>query len=186
MAKKLYDWNRDGTMPKEVWGGVGGSTCVACDMGLANSCSSLAGSACCRRDRNLAAATALIGVATADLFPRVTVAGNFSLQAVSFTNIGTSGSDAYFLSPRIFWAAFDLGRVRARIQAADARADAALAQYELTVLTALEETENALGAGEHAAALPDAHVALRAVDDVAREAGVSQSTVSPAPVTSAS
>ncbi len=95
-------------------------------------------------ERNLAAATALIGVATADLFPRVTVAGNFSLQAVSFTNIGTSGSDAYFLSPRIFWAAFDLGRVRARIQAADARADAALAQYELTVLTALEETENAL------------------------------------------
>ena len=95
-------------------------------------------------ERNLAAATARIGVATADLFPRVTVAGNVSLQAVSLGNLAASGSDAYFLSPRIFWAAFDLGRVRARIQAVDARADADLAQYELTVLTALEETENAL------------------------------------------
>jgi outer membrane protein, multidrug efflux system len=44
----------------------------------------------------------------------------------------------------IRWTALDLGRVRARIRQADARAEASVAQYELTVLRALEETENAL------------------------------------------
>ena len=48
------------------------------------------------------------------------------------------------VGPSIFWAVFDLGRVRARINAADARTEAALAQYEQRVLLALEETENAL------------------------------------------
>ena len=46
--------------------------------------------------------------------------------------------------PSITWSAFDLGRVRARLKAAGARADAGLAAYEQTVLKALEETENAL------------------------------------------
>ncbi|MBI3003319.1 MAG: TolC family protein, partial [candidate division NC10 bacterium] len=95
-------------------------------------------------ERNLAAATARVGVATADLFPRVTLAGSVALQATSFSGLGSSGSEAFAIGPRIFWAAFDLGRVRARIRAADARTDAALAQYEQRVLLALEETENAL------------------------------------------
>jgi len=95
-------------------------------------------------ERNLAAATANIGVATADLFPRVTLAGSVALQATSFTDLGKSGSDTFTIGPGIFWAAFDLGRVRARIRAADARTEAALAQYEQRVLLALEETENAL------------------------------------------
>jgi multidrug efflux system outer membrane protein len=83
-------------------------------------------------------------VATADLFPRVTLLGSIGLQAGSFLNIGTGGSDTFSIGPNIFWAAFDLGRVRARIQAADARTEAALAQYEQQVLLALEETENSL------------------------------------------
>ncbi len=95
-------------------------------------------------ERNLAAATARIGVATADLFPRVTFVGSISLEASSFTGLGSSGSDSYSFGPSVRWAAFDLGRVRARIRQADARAEASLAQYELTVLRALEETENAL------------------------------------------
>jgi NodT family efflux transporter outer membrane factor (OMF) lipoprotein len=95
-------------------------------------------------ERNLAAATARIGVATADLFPRVTFVGSIGLEATSFARLGSGGSDTFAFGPRIFWAAFDLGRVRARIQATDAQADAALAQYEQRVLTALEETENAL------------------------------------------
>ena len=57
---------------------------------------------------------------------------------------GQGGIEAFSLGPSIFWAAFDLGRVRARIRAADARTEAALAQYEQRVLLALEETENAL------------------------------------------
>jgi multidrug efflux system outer membrane protein len=95
-------------------------------------------------ERNLAAATANIGVATADLFPRVTLAGSVALQATSFSGLFKGGSDTFAVGPGIFWAAFDLGRVRARIRAADARTEAALAQYEQRVLLALEETENAL------------------------------------------
>jgi multidrug efflux pump len=95
-------------------------------------------------EQNLEAATARVGVATADLFPRVIVAGSVALQAGSFLDIGKGGSDTFFIGPSIFWAAFDLGRVRARIRAADARTEAALAQYEQRVLLALEETENSL------------------------------------------
>ena len=95
-------------------------------------------------ERTLAAATARIGVATADLFPRVTFVGTIALEASTLSGIGAAGSDTFFAGPRISWAALDLGRVYARIKAADASAEASLAQYEQTVLNALEETENAL------------------------------------------
>jgi multidrug efflux pump len=95
-------------------------------------------------ERNLAAATARIGVATADLFPRVALFGSVGLEAGSFLGLWEGGSDTFAVGPSIFWAAFDLGRVRARIRAADARTEAALAQYEQRVLRALEETENSL------------------------------------------
>ena len=95
-------------------------------------------------ERLLAAATARVGVATADLFPRVTVLGGIGLEAASIPGFGKGSIETFTLGPRIFWAAFDLGRVRARISAADARTEAALAQYEQRVLVALEETENAL------------------------------------------
>ncbi|MEY4718618.1 MAG: hypothetical protein RL563_1236 [Pseudomonadota bacterium] len=97
-------------------------------------------------ERELAATTARIGVATADLFPRVTFVGNISLEAMTLSGLGATGSEAYSVGPRISWAALDLGRVYARIKAADARAEASLANYEQTVLNALEETENALAA----------------------------------------
>ncbi|NOV29495.1 efflux transporter outer membrane subunit [Methylomonas sp. ZR1] len=95
-------------------------------------------------ERSLAAATARIGVATADLFPRVTFVGSLSLEASTLSGLVAPGSETYSVGPKISWAAFDLGRVYARIKAADARAEASLAQYEQTVLNALEETENAL------------------------------------------
>jgi NodT family efflux transporter outer membrane factor (OMF) lipoprotein len=95
-------------------------------------------------ERTLEAATARVGVATADLFPRVTLAGSVALQAGSFLDVGKGGSDTFSVGPSIFWAAFDLGRVRARIRGADARTEAALAQYEQRVLLALEDTENSL------------------------------------------
>ena len=95
-------------------------------------------------ERSLAAATARIGVATADLFPRVTFIGSVGLQADTFAGLGNSGAGSWNFGPRITWAAFDLGRVQARIKAADARTEASLAFYERTVLIALEETEGAL------------------------------------------
>src|SRR5256884_4044432 len=95
-------------------------------------------------ERSLAAATARIGIATADLFPRVTFTGSVGLQAETFAGLGKSGADTWNFGPRITWAALDLGRVHARIRAADARTEASLAFYERTVLTALEETEGTL------------------------------------------
>lgn len=95
-------------------------------------------------ERTLAAATARIGVATADLFPRVTWVGSVALEANQLSALTEAGADTHSFGPRISWAALDLGRVRARIKAAGARAEAELANYEKAVLTALEETENAL------------------------------------------
>jgi len=95
-------------------------------------------------ERNLAAATARIGVQTADLFPRVTFNGRLGLEANHLAGLGSSGSDVYSFGPQLTWAALALGHVRARIKAAGAEAEAALATYEKATLVALEETENAL------------------------------------------
>lgn len=95
-------------------------------------------------ERDLAAATARVGIATADLFPRVTFNGNVALEGTTFARMGKAGGDTWGFGPRISWAALDLGRVRQRVRAAGAEAEAALANYEKVVLLALEETENAL------------------------------------------
>ncbi len=95
-------------------------------------------------ERRLAASTARIGVATADLFPRVTFIGSLGPQSPTVPGLFQSGAAAYTFGPSIRWAAFDLGKVAARIRAADARAEADLQSYEQAVLLALEETENAL------------------------------------------
>ncbi|MBC2676857.1 MULTISPECIES: efflux transporter outer membrane subunit [Pseudomonas] len=94
-------------------------------------------------ERRLAAATAQIGVATADLFPRVTLTGFLGFTAARGSQIGSSAANAWGLGPSITWAAFDLGSVRAQIRAANADAEGALASYEQDVLLALEESENA-------------------------------------------
>jgi multidrug efflux system outer membrane protein len=95
-------------------------------------------------ERQLAASTALVGVAIADFFPKVTFTGSFSYAANVPSQLGTSASRGYVIGPGITWAAFDLGRVQAEVAGSRARADGALAAYEQTVLRALEETENAL------------------------------------------
>jgi len=93
----------------------------------------------------LAAETARVGVAVADLFPRVTFNGRIGFEAATLSYMtDRPNADGFSFGPRITWAAFNLGRVRQQIAAAGRRADAALARYEQTVLLALEETENAL------------------------------------------
>jgi multidrug efflux system outer membrane protein len=94
-------------------------------------------------ERRLASATADIGVATADLFPRVSLSGFLGFTASRGSQIGSSAARAWGLGPSITWAAFDLGSVRARIRGANANAEGALATYEQQVLLALEESENA-------------------------------------------
>jgi multidrug efflux system outer membrane protein len=95
-------------------------------------------------ERQLAGATARIGVAVADLFPRVTFTGSAGYVSATSSGLGDSGSEAYTVAPGISWALFDLGHVQARIAASKAAREGALLQYEKTVLNALEETENSL------------------------------------------
>ena len=95
-------------------------------------------------EANLAAATANIGVAVGDLFPRVTFLGSLGFGATSFSDLGNSGTDTYTFGPQISWPALDLGRVYNRIKARQASAEGALAAYEQTVLSALEDVESSL------------------------------------------
>jgi outer membrane protein, multidrug efflux system len=95
-------------------------------------------------EQRLAGATARIGVAVGDLFPKVTLTGSFGYVAPTFGEFGQRDAKSYSVGPGISWAAFDLGRVRARISSARAETDAALATYEGAVLNALETTEDAL------------------------------------------
>jgi outer membrane protein, multidrug efflux system len=95
-------------------------------------------------ERALAADTARIGVAVADLFPHVTFVGGIGYAASDTSAVGDGGTGTRLIAPGISWAAFDIGRVRARIAGARARADGSLALYEQTVLRALQETEDAL------------------------------------------
>lgn len=95
-------------------------------------------------ENQLGAATERVGVATADLFPRVTFNGRVALQAESLSGFSGSGANAYSFGPRLSWAAFDMGRVLSQIEASKAQTKQKLASYEKTVLIALEETEDAL------------------------------------------
>lgn len=97
-----------------------------------------------RAERNLAAATARIGVATADLFPRFTLSGALGLQSSEFSNWGDSSSAFWSIGPGMTIPIFNAGRLRSNVAVQRARTDQALAAYEQTVLRSLEEVENAL------------------------------------------
>lgn len=101
-------------------------------------------------ERRLAAATADVGVATADLFPRVNLGGFLGFTAGRGSQLGASAARAWGVTPTLTWAAFDLGSVRARLRGAEADAQGALADYEQQVLLALEESGNAFSDyGQH-------------------------------------
>jgi len=95
-------------------------------------------------ERRLASSTAQVGVATADLFPRVSVTGFVGFLSGTSAGFGNSASKAWSVAPTVSWPALDLGSAHARLRAAKARDDAALANYDQTVLRALEDLENAL------------------------------------------
>lgn len=122
-------------------------------------------------ERELAAATARIGVAKAELFPRLTLGGFIGFIAGDASDLGESAARAWSVSPVLSWAGFDSG-VRARIAATEARAAGALAAYERAVLRAIEETENAFvvyGNGrQRLSAVVEQAAASRRAADLAR------------------
>ncbi len=95
-------------------------------------------------ERELAAATARIGIAVADFYPRISIAGNVGVNARSPRDWDQSSNRFWGIGPSISWAFLDSGAIRSRINQAEARVDAAMAKFDKTVLIALEETEGAL------------------------------------------
>ena len=109
-------------------------------------------------ERRLAAATARIGVATADLYPRITLGGSFGSSGGGFGDLFGAGPLTWLLGPLLSWTV-NREPARARIAAAEADTQAALATFDGTVLRALEETETALS---NYARLLDRRTALQA------------------------
>ena len=122
-------------------------------------------------ERQLAAATARVGVATADLFPRFFLTGAAGLQSVNASDFFSAGSRFWSLGPSVRWPVFTGGRIRQNIKVQDARQEQALVRYEQTVLTSLEEVENALVAcgkeQEHRQALIQSELANRRAVELA-------------------
>ncbi len=94
-------------------------------------------------ERELAAATAGIGIARGELYPRLSLTGLLGLNAASLGGLGRSEAARYALGAGLSWTPFDLGAVRARIRASEARSAQSLARFEQAVAAALEETEGA-------------------------------------------
>jgi NodT family efflux transporter outer membrane factor (OMF) lipoprotein len=97
-----------------------------------------------RAERELAAATARIGVATADLFPRFALTGTAGLESSKTNTLADSGSFVWSFGPTFRWPVLDFGRIKSQIAVENAREEQAAATYEQAVLTSLREVEDAL------------------------------------------
>ncbi len=100
-------------------------------------------------ERRLAASTARIGVATADLYPRITLGGSIGSSGAGLGNVFSANPFTWLVGPLINWT---LNRSAARARVAESQADtqAALATFDGTILQALEETETALSSYQQA------------------------------------
>jgi len=95
-------------------------------------------------ERRLAAETARIGAARAERYPSFNLSGSFGWKALTIGALGGAGSVASSLLASVTQTIFDGGRIDSRIEIQDAVQQQALAAYEKSVLTALEDVENAL------------------------------------------
>ncbi len=101
-----------------------------------------------RAERQLAAQTALVGVATADLYPTFSLTGVIGLEATDAGNLVESDSATWSLVPGLRWNLFNGGKVRNQIRIEEARTEQVRLAYEQTVLLALEQVESTLVAYE--------------------------------------
>lgn len=97
-----------------------------------------------RAERQLAAQTALIGVAQADLYPSLQLLGTFEIQSRQLSGLGNIHNKAYAFGPGLRWNIFDGNRIRNTIKIEEANTQALLANWENTVLAAAEEVQNAM------------------------------------------
>jgi len=99
-----------------------------------------------KAERELAAQTARVGVATAELYPKITLTGSLGTMALSSGDLFTAGSRFYSYGPGISLPIFKAGSLRAAVKVQSALQEQALYRYEASVLTALQEAENAASA----------------------------------------
>lgn len=120
-----------------------------------------------RAERDLAASAARVNVATADLYPRITLGGSLGATALDAEGLGDSENFRFGFGPLISWSFPNVFAARARVEQAGAGAEAALAAFDQTVLVALQEAETALA--DYANEL-DRRTALQAARDQAANA----------------
>lgn len=95
-------------------------------------------------ERQLAAATAIVGVHTAEMFPEVSISGFIRFLGGDRPTAGAATSQPWAIAPRATWHILSLGRLNANRRASQFRAEGILAAYDQTVLKALADVENAL------------------------------------------
>jgi NodT family efflux transporter outer membrane factor (OMF) lipoprotein len=95
-------------------------------------------------ERTAAAQGLLVGAAQMEYLPRLTLGAGAGYSATAFDSLGRSGTSRFVVGPVLSWPLLDLGRVKTRVDVAQARNDEARAAYTATVLRAMEETETAL------------------------------------------
>ncbi|MQA91735.1 MAG: efflux transporter outer membrane subunit [Gemmatimonas sp.] len=123
-------------------------------------------------ERQLAAHSAFASAARAEYLPRVSIGGTAGVTAHAFDSLGNSGTPRYAVGPVISWPLLDLGRVKANVDAARASEVEAAAQYQYTILNAVEEMETSVvaytNARERLRHLEDAAAASERATDLAR------------------
>lgn len=126
-----------------------------------------------RSERQLAAATAEIGVATAELFPKFSLTGLAGYQSLHTTDLIMPASKFWAAGPSVRWRLFEMPKLHAQIRVQTAEQEAALAQFQQTVLVSLEDVENALVAfgkeQERRRTLGEAVEASRRAVDIAHQ-----------------
>lgn len=95
-------------------------------------------------EQELAAATARVGVATANLFPRFYLTGAVGQASIDASDFFEGSSRFWSIGPTVTWPVFTAGRLRAQVEVQNARQEQAAIKYEQTVLTALQDVESAL------------------------------------------
>jgi multidrug efflux system outer membrane protein len=97
-----------------------------------------------RAERELAAQTARVGIATAELYPKFSLLGSIGFEALSFGDLFSADNRTDSVGPSFSWNIFDAGAIRKNIEVQNALQEQALVKYEAAVLNALEDVENAL------------------------------------------
>jgi len=97
-----------------------------------------------KAERELAAQTARIGVATADLYPKFRLNGTLGLESISTGNLLAYSSRTWSFGPSVSWNIFDAGKIRQNISVQNAIQAQAMVKYKATVLKAQEEVENVI------------------------------------------